>query len=76
METAFAKFDEHGWTEKPVLAFTAWRGLSADPAKGGETDTIDAEVSVATGVRAVWDAFFPAIADHGNSADGAAKPDH
>lgn len=58
-ETAFAKFDRQGWTEKPVLAFTHWRGLVSDPAKSGETETIDADISIATGVRAAWDSFFP-----------------
>lgn len=59
-KTAFAKFGGGVWTEQPVVAFTHWRGLVADPVKAGETDTIAAEVSAATGVRAVWDAFFPA----------------
>jgi hypothetical protein len=69
--TAFAKFGAEGWTEKPVLAFTHWRGLVADPVKAGETDTIAADVSVATGVRAAWDAFFPS--GHGASGDAAAE---
>jgi hypothetical protein len=30
-ETAFAKFGDEGWTEKPMLIFTHWRGLSANP---------------------------------------------
>jgi hypothetical protein len=62
-DTAFAKFDEQGWTEKPVLTFEHWRGLVSDPAQGGETESVAAEASVATGVRAVWDAFFPALAE-------------
>jgi hypothetical protein len=70
--TAFAKFGEEGWSEKPVLAFTHWRGLVADPVKSGETDTIAADVSVATGVRAAWDAFFPA-GHIGNPLNGAAS---
>lgn len=62
-ETAFAKFEAHEWTEKPVLVFTHWRGLSADPAKSGDNPAIDAEVLAAEGVRAAWNAFFPG---HGN----------
>jgi hypothetical protein len=54
---------EGQWTEKPALTFTHWRGLSADPTLSGETENIDAEATAAEGVRAVWNAFFPSIAD-------------
>ncbi|CAB3756270.1 hypothetical protein [Paraburkholderia humisilvae] len=58
-DTAFARFIEGEWTEKPPLVFTHWRGLSKDPAQSGETESIGAEVAAAEGVRAVWNAFFP-----------------
>jgi hypothetical protein len=58
-ETAFARFAEGEWTEKPLLVFTHWRGLSKDPARAGETESIGGEVAAAEGVRAVWNAFFP-----------------
>jgi len=29
-DTAFAKYGDGEWTEKPLLVFTHWRGLSAD----------------------------------------------
>jgi hypothetical protein len=58
-ETAFAKFDAQGWTEKPMLVFTHWRGLCSDPGSADEAKNISAEVTAAEGVRAVWDAFFP-----------------
>jgi len=58
-ESAYAEFGADGWSEAPVVPFTHWRGLATDPIKSGETGTIAAEVSVATGVRAVWDAIFP-----------------
>ncbi|SAL40597.1 hypothetical protein [Caballeronia telluris] len=61
--TAFSKFIDGQWTETPALTFTHWRGLSADPALSGEPENIDAEATAAEGVRAVWNAFFPAIAD-------------
>ncbi|MGF6774969.1 hypothetical protein [Paraburkholderia sp. GAS334] len=60
-DTAFAKFGEGEWTEKPMLVFTHWRGLSSDPARSDETETIDAEVAAAEGVRAAWNAFFPGV---------------
>jgi hypothetical protein len=60
-ETAFAKFGAQGWTEKPVLVFTHWRGLCADPSADESKENIDAEVTAAEGVRAVWDAFFPGV---------------
>ena len=59
--TAFAKFGEGEWSETPMLVFTHWRGLSADPARSDETETIDAEVTAAEGVRAAWNAFFPGL---------------
>jgi hypothetical protein len=58
-ETAFAKFAEGGWTERPLLVFTHWRGLSEDPARMDTPETIDAEATAAEGVRAAWNAFFP-----------------
>jgi hypothetical protein len=58
-ETAFAKFGSDGWTEKPMLVFTHWRGLSGDPSKVDGAESIEAEVTAAEGVRAVWDTFFP-----------------
>ena len=58
-DTAFAKFGAEGWTEKPMLVFTHWRGLSADPSKVDGAENIDAEATAAEGVRAVWDTFFP-----------------
>jgi hypothetical protein len=74
-KTAFAKFSAGVWTEQPVVAFTHWRGLVADPVKAGETDTIAAEVSAATGVRAVWDAFFPTgTAKHATEGNGHIPP--
>jgi hypothetical protein len=62
-ETAFAKFGAGEWTEKPMLVFSHWRGLSEDPGAAGETANIDAEVVAAEGVRAVWDKFFPGSGD-------------
>jgi hypothetical protein len=58
-DTAFAKFVEGEWTEKPPLVFTHWRGLSENPARSEETETIAGEVAAAEGVRAAWNAFFP-----------------
>lgn len=60
-ETAFAKYGDGKWTEKPPLVFTHWRGLSKDPAKSRDVETYDAEVTAAEGVRAVWNAFFPGL---------------
>jgi hypothetical protein len=60
-DTAFAKFGEGKWTEKPPLVFTHWRGLSADPEKVSTTETFDAEATAAEGVRAAWNAFFPGL---------------
>jgi hypothetical protein len=64
-DTAFAKFGEGVWTEKPLLVFTHWRGLSADPSKAaeGETESISAEATAAQGVRAAWNAFFPGLGE-------------
>jgi hypothetical protein len=61
--TAFAKFGAGEWTEKPMLVFTHWRGLSADPTKSGEKENIDAEATAAEGVRAAWNVFFPGMGD-------------
>ncbi len=60
---AFAKFGAGQWTEKPMLVFTHWRGLSSDPARSDEKETIDAEVTAAEGVRAAWNAFFPSLGE-------------
>jgi len=64
-DTAFAKFGDGVWTEKPLLVFTHWRGLSADPAKAGagDTETSSAAANAAQGVRAAWNAFFPGLGD-------------
>ncbi|CAB3725151.1 hypothetical protein [Trinickia soli] len=62
-DTAFAKFGDGEWTEKPLLVFTHWRGLSADPAGSGETQTISAEATLAEGVRDVLNVFFPGRGD-------------
>lgn len=64
-DTAFAKFAKGEWTEKPLLVFTHWRGLSADPAKAGagEVESISAEATAAQGVRAAWNAFFPGLGE-------------
>jgi hypothetical protein len=58
-ETTFAKFGGGEWTEKPLLVFTHWRGLSADPARSGETEAIGAEATLAEGVRDALNVFFP-----------------
>jgi hypothetical protein len=62
-ETAFAKFSADEWTEKPLLVFTHWRGLSSNPARAGESEQehYSAEATAAEGVRAAWNAFFPGI---------------
>jgi hypothetical protein len=62
-ETAFAKFGANEWSEKPLLVFTHWRGLSADPSRAGETDSFSAEATAAQGVRAAWNAFFPGLGE-------------
>jgi hypothetical protein len=64
-DTAFAKFGDGVWTEKPLLVFTHWRGLSADPSKAadGAAESVGAEVTAAQGVRAAWNAFFPGLGD-------------
>ena len=67
--TAFSKYIEGAWTEKPALVFTHWRGLSADPKDAGDQENIDAEAAAAQGVRAVWNAFFPGL--EGNDKDKA-----
>ncbi|WP_200828720.1 hypothetical protein [Caballeronia choica] len=72
-ETAFSKFADGDWTEKPALVFTHWRGLSADPSQSGETENIDAEATAAEGVRAAWNAFFPALADEPKQGDAQHK---
>lgn len=62
-DTAFAKFGADEWTEKPLLVFTHWRGLSANPARSGESEQehYNAEATAAEGVRAAWNAFFPKL---------------
>ncbi|OLL31827.1 hypothetical protein BTH42_09305 [Burkholderia sp. SRS-W-2-2016] len=64
-DTAFAKFGDGVWTEKPLLVFTHWRGLSADPsqAEDGAAESIAAEATAAEGVRAAWNAFFPGLGE-------------
>ena len=62
-DTAFSRFSDGHWTEQPVLVFTHWRGLSADPGASADTEHMDAQAAAAQGVRAAWDAFFPKSAD-------------
>ena len=62
-DTTFARFGGGDWTEKPLLVFTHWRGLSADPARSGETKTIGAEATLAEGVRDALNVFFPGQGD-------------
>ena len=62
-DTTFAKFGGGEWTEKPLLVFTHWRGLSADPTRSGETETIGAEATLAEGVRDALNVFFPGQGD-------------
>jgi hypothetical protein len=64
-DTAFAKFGDGVWTEKPLLVFTHWRGLSADPSGAGEgaAESVSAEAAAAQGVRAAWNAFFPGLGE-------------
>jgi len=69
-ENAFAEFDANGWSEAPVVLFTHWRGLASDPIKFAETAASAAEISVATGVRAFWDAIF--LPGHPGTADAPA----
>ena len=60
-DTAFARFVDGHWTEKPLLVFTHWRGLRADPGVSPDTERIDAPAAAAQGVRAVWNALFPGM---------------
>ncbi|WP_186308680.1 hypothetical protein [Paraburkholderia sp. BCC1885] len=62
-DTAFAKFGDNEWSEKPLLVFTHWRGLSKDPARAGESESFSAEATAAEGVRAAWNAFFPGLGE-------------
>lgn len=62
-DTAFSRFVDGHWTEQPVLVFTHWRGLSADPGIPADTEHNDAQAAAAQGVRAVWNAFFPGVED-------------
>ena len=62
-DTAFSRFVDGQWTERPVLVFTHWRGLSADPGLSPDTDDMDAQAAAAKGVRAAWNAFFPGLED-------------
>lgn len=62
-ETAFSRFVDGHWTEQPVLVFTHWRGLSADPGSSPDTEDMDAQAAAAKGVRAAWNAFFPGLGD-------------
>ncbi|PFH30360.1 MULTISPECIES: hypothetical protein [Burkholderia] len=74
-DTAFAKFGDGEWTEKPVLAFTRWRGLRADPASSSDQETIGADATAAKGVRDVWNAFFPGVGDEQHTPLAAAHSD-
>ncbi|WP_175772629.1 hypothetical protein [Paraburkholderia phenazinium] len=62
-DTAFAKFGANEWSEKPLLVFTHWRGLSADASRSGDVETFSAEATAAEGVRAAWNAFFPGLGE-------------
>ncbi|MEX3952733.1 hypothetical protein AB4Y40_33880 [Paraburkholderia sp. EG287B] len=62
-DTAFSRFIDGHWTEQPVLLFTHWRGLSGDPGDSADSEHMDAQAAAAQGVRAVWNAFFPAVGD-------------
>ena len=62
-DTAFAKFGDGEWTEKPMLTFTRWRGLRSDPAKSGDAVDATADATAAKGVRDAWDTFFPGVGD-------------
>ncbi|HDR9060544.1 TPA: hypothetical protein QDB03_002149 [Burkholderia vietnamiensis] len=70
--TAFAKFGDGEWTERPMLTFTRWRGLRSDPAKSG--DAVDA--TAAKGVRDAWDAFFPGVGNEQHKPLAAAHGDN
>lgn len=59
-DPAFSRFVDGHWTEQPVLVFTHWRGLSADPGIPADSEHMDAQAAAAQGVRAVWNALFPA----------------
>jgi hypothetical protein len=72
-DTAFAKFGESEWSEKPLLVFTHWRGLSSDPARSGESESFSAEATAAEGVRAAWNAFFPGL---GGEQHKPLEPEH
>ncbi|MCO1347119.1 hypothetical protein L0Z31_02315 [Burkholderia vietnamiensis] len=75
-DTAFAKFGDGEWTEKPMLTFTRWRGLCSDPAKSVDQETIAADATAAKGVRDAWDAFFPGMGDERHKQLAAAHGDH
>ncbi|UVE70648.1 hypothetical protein L2Y90_31190 (plasmid) [Burkholderia pyrrocinia] len=75
-DTAFAKFGDGEWTEKPVLAFTRWRGLRSDPAKSGDQETIAADATAAKGIRDAWDAFFPGVGNEQHKPRAAAHGHH
>lgn len=51
-DTAFAKYGEGEWTEKPDNAFTHWRGLSADPSQAGAGEAQDEVKAAADGAEA------------------------
>jgi hypothetical protein len=74
-DTAFAKFGDGEWTEKPMLAFTRWRGLCSDPAKSSDQPTIAADATAAKGIRDAWDAFFPGVGDEQHKPLAAAHSD-
>lgn len=74
-DTAFAKFGDGEWTEKPMLIFTRWRGLCSDPAKSSDQETIAADATAAKGVRDAWDAFFPGVGDEQHKPLAAAHGD-
>ncbi len=75
-DTAFAKFGDGEWTEKPMLTFTRWRGLRSDPAKSGDAVDATADATAAKGVRDAWDAFFPGVGNEQHKPLAAAHGDH
>ncbi|VWB94503.1 hypothetical protein BLA23254_04480 [Burkholderia lata] len=75
-DTAFAKFGDGEWTEKPMLTFTRWRGLRSDPDKSGDAVDATADASAAKGVRDAWNAFFPGVGNEQHKPLAAAHGDH
>lgn len=74
-DTAFARFGDGEWTEKPVLAFTRCRGLRSNPGKSGDAVDATADATAAKGVRDAWDAFFPGVGNEQHKPLAAAHGD-